>query len=86
MEKIIHLIKFRPRDFHLIFILYLRKDNGTIQGLFNNLVPGKTYVIVGSGEPPILLHVKSCFLSSVATAMLPGATIGGCGGVKIVKL
>jgi hypothetical protein len=44
------------------------------------------YVIVGSGEPPILLHVNSCFFSSVATTMLPGATSGGCGGVRTVKL
>lgn len=40
----------------------------------------------GSGEPPMLLHVKSNFLSSVAIAFTPGATIGGCGGVNIVIL
>ena len=45
-----------------------------------------TYVIVGSGEPPTLLHVNSCFFSSVATTTLPGATSGGCGGVRTVKL
>lgn len=45
-----------------------------------------TYVMDGSGEPPMLLHVKSIFLSSVAVAMVPGATIGGCGGVNIVIL
>lgn len=45
-----------------------------------------TYVIVGSGEPPILLHVSSCFIPSVAIALIPGATSGGCGGVKTVKL
>lgn len=44
------------------------------------------YVIVGSGDPPTLLHVNSCFFSSVATTMLPGATSGGCGGVRTVKL
>lgn len=45
-----------------------------------------TYVIVGSGEPPILLHVNSMGLSSVAMAMLPGDMTGGCGGVSTVKL
>lgn len=45
-----------------------------------------TYVIDGSGEPPTLLHTKSCCLSSVATVIVPGATIGGCGGVNTVKL
>lgn len=44
------------------------------------------YVIVGPGDPPMLLHVNSCFFSSVATTTLPGATSGGCGGVKTVKL
>lgn len=43
-------------------------------------------MIDGSGEPPILLHVKSNFLSSVAVAIVPGATIGDCGGVNIVIL
>lgn len=46
----------------------------------------KTYVMPGSGLPPMELHVKSNFLSSVAVAIVPGATIGGCGGVKIVIL
>lgn len=46
----------------------------------------ETYVIVGSGDPPTLLHVNSCFLSSVATTTLPGATSGGCGGVRTVTL
>lgn len=45
-----------------------------------------TYVIIGSGEPPILLQVNSIGLSSVATATLPGDMTGGCGGVKTVKL
>lgn len=45
-----------------------------------------TYTICGSGEPPILLHVKSSFLFSVAAAIEPGATTGGCGGVNTVKL
>lgn len=45
-----------------------------------------TYVIVGSGEPPTLLHVSSCFFSSVDTTILPGATSGGWGGVSTVKL
>lgn len=45
-----------------------------------------THVIVGSGEPPMLLQVNSCFLSSVEMAMLPGATWGGCGGVNTVML
>lgn len=45
-----------------------------------------TYVIIGSGEPPILLHVNSMVLSSVAMAMLPGDMTGGCGGVSTVKL
>jgi hypothetical protein len=45
-----------------------------------------TYVIVGSGEPPVLLHVNSCFFSSVAVTMEPGATRGGCGGVRTVRL
>lgn len=51
-----------------------------------NKVEKTTYVMDGSGEPPMLLHVKSSFLSSVAVAMLPGATMGGCGGVNIVIL
>lgn len=45
-----------------------------------------TYVMVGSGEPPMLLQVRSNFLSSVATAIVPGATSGGCGGVRTVRL
>lgn len=46
----------------------------------------QTYVIVGSGDPPILLQVNSCFLFSVAIEIAPGATSGGCGGVNTVKL
>lgn len=49
--------------------------------LLNNVV---SYNIVGSGDPPILLHVISCFLSSVAKPF--GPTIGGCGGVSTVTL
>uniref|UniRef100_A0A1A9UGT4 Uncharacterized protein n=1 Tax=Glossina austeni TaxID=7395 RepID=A0A1A9UGT4_GLOAU len=40
---------------------------------------------MGSGEPPMLLHVISSGLSSVAMAILPGDIIGGWGGVKTVK-
>lgn len=46
----------------------------------------QTYVIVGSGDPPILLQVNSCFLFSVAIEIAPGATSGGWGGVNTVKL
>lgn len=49
-------------------------------------LPLCTYVIVGSGEPPILLHVSSIFTSSVAMATLPGEMTGGWGGVRTVKL
>lgn len=45
-----------------------------------------TYVMVGSGEPPMLLQVSSMGLSSVATAIEPGEMTGGCGGVRTVKL
>lgn len=51
-----------------------------------NEIEKVTYVIVGSGDPPTLLHVNSCFFSSVATTTLPGATSGGWGGVRTVKL
>lgn len=50
------------------------------------LLISQTYVIVGSGEPPMLVHVSSCFLSSVAIEMAPGATCGGCGAVSTVML
>lgn len=46
----------------------------------------RTYVMVGSGEPPMLLHVSSMGLSSVATAMFPGEITGGWGGVSTVRL
>lgn len=57
-------------------------------GFYSGVVIEKkvTYVIVGSGDPPTLLHVNSCFFSSVATTILPGATSGGWGGVRTVKL
>lgn len=42
--------------------------------------------MVGSGEPPKLLQTSSIGLSSVAIATFPGDTIGGCGGVRTVKL
>lgn len=51
-----------------------------------NIANSTTYVMVGSGEPPMLLQVSSIGLSSVATAMEPGEITGGCGGVRTVKL
>lgn len=45
-----------------------------------------TYEIVGSGDPPILLHSKSICLSSVAVATFPVDMRGGCGGVNTVNL
>uniref|UniRef100_A0A1A9ZPT6 Uncharacterized protein n=1 Tax=Glossina pallidipes TaxID=7398 RepID=A0A1A9ZPT6_GLOPL len=60
-------------------------ENFTYNLTLISVTDRNTYVIMGSGEPPMLLHVISSGLSSVAMAILPGDIIGGWGGVKTVK-
>lgn len=81
-----------PSRYHLNKLNVTRRNFNLWIGTLDDLqgwemaISKVTYVIVGSGDPPTLLHVNSCFFSSVATTTVPGATNGGWGGVRTVKL
>lgn len=66
------------RLFSFFHVLEIRNEMMRLPSLYQRTM--------GSGEPPTLEQVNSCFFPSVAVTCVPGVTVGCCGSVNTVRV